>query len=290
MVRWFWTCAVCPMRRNSSKPCPRVAAMRWLERLRGNKPQTAPVADPMAEALARAQAGDYGSALRIWEPLARAGVARAQNNIGACFAEGLGVPENRELACKWLRLSAEAGDPVGQRNYAALHMQGLAGTDADYGIAAEYYRRAAEKGDAPAQDMLSWLLLEGEIMTADPLEARRWAECAAEAGIASSMTRLGMLHHNALGVERDAQKAVYWWLKAAERGDADAQAMLGAACHMGAGTIRNGVTALVWLIRATEGGSTLAKPFMGPVRDSLSPAEIQEAERRAQEPLSRRAP
>lgn len=76
--------------------------MRWLERLRGNKPQTAPVADPMAEALARAQAGDYGSALRIWEPLARAGVARAQNNIGACFAEGLGVPENRELACKWL--------------------------------------------------------------------------------------------------------------------------------------------------------------------------------------------
>ncbi|WP_027998882.1 tetratricopeptide repeat protein [Sinorhizobium arboris] len=259
--------------------------MRWLEHLRRQKPRTAE-ADPMDEALAAAKAGDYETALRIWEPLARAGVARAQNNIGACFAEGLGVPRNRELALGWLRLAAEAGDPVGERNYAALHVQGLDGAGADYDTAAEYYRRAAEKGDAPAQDMLSWLLLEGEIMAADPIEARRWAECAAEAGIASSMTRLGMLHHNALGVERDPEKAVHWWLKGAEKGDADAQAMLGAACHMGAGTIRDDVAALAWLIRAKNGGSALAEPFMGPVRDSLSPAQVQEAERLAEEPLS----
>ncbi|KGD87301.1 tetratricopeptide repeat protein [Rhizobium sp. YS-1r] len=263
--------------------------MRWLDRIRGRKSETAPEADPMAEALAAAKSGDYETALRIWEPLARAGVARAQNNIGACFAEGLGVPRDRELALKWLELAADAGDPVGERNYAAFHMQGLTGTDADYGIAAEYYRRAAERGDAPAQDMLSWMLLEGEVMTADPAEARRWAESAAEAGIASSMTRLGMLYHNALGVERDPEKAVHWWRKGAERGDADAQAMLGAAWHMGAGTARDGVEALAWLIRATNAGSALAKPFIGPARDGLSPTEIQEAERRASEPLSKEA-
>ncbi|HVK91486.1 MAG TPA: sel1 repeat family protein, partial [Mycoplana sp.] len=116
-------------------------------------------------------------------------------------------------------------------------------------------------------------------------EARRWAERAAAAGIASAMTRLGMLYHNALGVERDPGKAVDWWRRGAEKGDADAQAMLGAACHMGNGTARDGVAALAWLIRATNGGSTLAQPFMDPVRDSLSPAEIEEAERRAAEPL-----
>lgn len=47
----------------------------------------------MAKALAAARDGDYETALSIWEPLARAGNARAQNNIGACFAGGLGSPE-----------------------------------------------------------------------------------------------------------------------------------------------------------------------------------------------------
>lgn len=263
--------------------------MRWLDHIRGRRSAAAPKADPMAAALTAAKSGDYETALRIWEPLARAGVARAQNNIGACFAEGLGVPRDRELALKWLQLAADAGDPVGERNYAAFHMQGVDGTDADYDIAAEYYRRAAENGDAPAQDMLSWMLLEGEVMTADPAEARRWAEKAAEAGVASSMTRLGMLYHNALGVERDPEKAAYWWRKGAENGDADAQAMLGAALHLGTATANDSVEALAWLIRATNGGSALAKPFIEPVRRSLSPAEIEEAEHRAAEPLSKEA-
>ncbi len=263
--------------------------MRWLERIAARKREPSP-ADPMAVALAAANAGDYETALSIWEPLARNGVARAQNNIGACFAEGLGVPIDRQLALRWLRLAAEAGDPVGERNYAAFHLQGLTGADADYGTAAEYYRRAALQGDAPAQDMLSWLLLEGKVIPPNPEEARRWAERAAAAGIASSMTRLGMLYHNALGVERNAEKAACWWRKGAERGDADAQAMLGAASHMGTGTARDGVAALAWLIRAANGGSALAASFIGQVRDSLSPAEIEEAGRRAGKPLPEETP
>ncbi|WP_457581031.1 tetratricopeptide repeat protein [Ensifer canadensis] len=266
--------------------------MHWLDRLTGRMPEAASEADEMTQALTAARNGDYETALSLWEPLARSGVARAQNNIGACFAEGLGVPQDRALAGKWLRLAAEAGDPVGERNYAAFHMQGADGTDGDYSIAADYYRRAAEKGDAPAQDMLSWMLLEGEIMPPNPTEARRWAERAAEAGIASSMTRLGMLYHNASGVDRDPERAVHWWRRGAMAGDADAdaQAMLGAACHMGAGTARDGVAALAWLIRATNGGSALAQPFIGPVRESLSPGEISIAESRALEPAAEERP
>jgi TPR repeat protein len=266
--------------------------MRLLDRLLGRKREQPAVAapDPMEQALAAAKAGDYNTALPIWERLAQEGVPRAQNNLGACYAEGLGVPKNRQRAEDLLRQSADAGDPVGQRNYAAFQMQGLTGNDPDYTLAADYYRRAAEQGDAPAQDMLSWMLLEGEIMPADPAEARRWAHEAAEKGIASSMTRLGMLYHNAIGVDREPHQAVYWWRKGADAGDADAQAMLGAAYHMGAGTESDGVTALAWLIRAVSGGSTLAAPFVGPVRESLSPAEIAEAERRAAEPLAEAAP
>ena len=81
-------------------------------------------------------------------------------------------------------------------------------------------------------------------------EARVWAVKAANQGIAASMTRLGLLYHNALGVERDPVAAAIWWERAAYRDDADAQAMLGAAHHLGAGRPRDPVAALAWLKRA----------------------------------------
>lgn len=239
------------------------------------------VAARMAEAYDAAERGDYPAALAIWGPLAQSGVARAQNNVGACFAEGLGIERDPALALRWLTLAAEAGDPVGRRNLAALYFKGE-GVDQDHARAAELYRAAAEVGDAPAQD---WMLLEGETAPLDASEARRWALAAAEQGIASAMTRLGMIYHNALGVDRDPATAATWWAKAAARGDADGQAMLGAAHLLGAGMPRDGVAALAWLLRASAGGSALAAPFLNNARSALSPEKIAEADSRAAAPL-----
>ena len=90
----------------------------------------------MAEAYDAAERGDYPAALAIWGPLAQSGVARAQNNVGACFAEGLGVARDPELALRWLTLAAEAGDPVARRNLAALYFKGE-------GVAQDHTRAAA---------------------------------------------------------------------------------------------------------------------------------------------------
>lgn len=257
--------------------------MGWLDRLRG-----APALPPDAEmerALAAAQQGDYAAALDIWERLGRAGHARAQNNIGACFAEGLGgLDRDPALAERWLSLSAAGGDPVGQRNLAALYFKGE-GVAQDYRRAAELYRAAAEQGDGPAQDMLSWMLLEGEVIAPDHAEARRWAECAADQQIASAMTRLGMLYHNALGVERDPVQAARWWRSGAERGDADGQAMLGAAYHLGAGVPRDPLAAYEWLLRGHEGGSSLAAPFLEVARAALAPEQAAAAAHRSRDAL-----
>ena len=133
--------------------------------------------------------------------------------------------------------------------------------------------------DAPAQDMLSWMLLEGEVMPADVVAAREWAEKAAEKDIASSMTRLGMIYHNALGVERDPALAASWWIKAAELGDFDGKAMLGAAHVMGAGVSRDAEKALTLLLIARKGGSELADRFIDAARNSLSAAQVAAIER-----------
>src|SRR5262249_2823489 len=119
----------------------------------------------------------------------------------------------------------------------------------------------------------------------DYVEARRLAELSAAQGNAASMTRLGMIFHNALGVERDAHAAATWWRKAAVLGDADGQAMLGAAHHLGAGVKRDTVEAFAWLTRARSGGSPLAGQFFETVRQLLSPDQAAEAARRAALPL-----
>ncbi len=239
--------------------------------------------EQMRTALAAAQSGDYDTALSIWEPLAREGHGRAQNNIGACFIDGLGVDQSLELAREWLELSAEAGDPVGQRNLARLSLKGLGG-EQDVPRALELYRLAAEAGDGPAQDVLSFLLFEGTVVPADMEGAKRWAQAAAAQGIASAMTRLGLIAHQAaVGPEAgvpDENEAAGWWRKAAEAGDPDGQALLGAAHHLGVGVPRDRVAAFAWLIRAKNGHSPLADRFFNAVRATLSPEEEAAAERR----------
>jgi hypothetical protein len=133
--------------------------------------------------------------------------------------------------------------------------------------------------------MLSWMLVEGEMIPGDLSDAKHWAEAAAAQGIVPAMTRLGMMYHNALGVERDAAVAARWWDKAAALGDADAQAMLGAAYQLGAGVPRDGVAALMWLLRAQAGASLLAEPFIHPTFAALSVAEIERARKLAGLPL-----
>ena len=234
------------------------------------------VGQALDDARARAEAGDYPAALAIWGPLAQAGVARAQNNVGSCFAHGHGVAADPALALRWLTLSAENGDPIGQRNLATLH-----GDARDADAAARWFRAAAAQDDGEAQDMLSWLLLDGELLPHDPVEARRWAEPAARKGFPGAATRLGTILYNALGTERDAAAACGWWRRASDAGDADGAAMLGAAYHLGQGVGADQGEALFFLSLAERRGSLLAARFLPSVRARLSAQAIRDGERRA---------
>ena len=118
--------------------------MGWLDRLR-RAPPPAP-ADPQAEmdrALAAARAGDYATALDVWERLARAGQARALNEIVDWFSEVKGGLERLpSLAARWLQHTAAAGDQVagGQAGSGSERSGGRAGGRARGGE----YREVAE--------------------------------------------------------------------------------------------------------------------------------------------------
>jgi len=67
---------------------------------------TPPALAGFDEGLAAYDRGDYATALKEWRPLAEQGHAGAQNNLGAMYEDGRGVPEDKVLAYALYNLSA----------------------------------------------------------------------------------------------------------------------------------------------------------------------------------------
>ena len=61
------------------------------------------------EGFAAFERGDYETAFREWLPLAEAGNATAQYNLGLLYDKGQGVPQDDQEALRWWRKAAEQG-------------------------------------------------------------------------------------------------------------------------------------------------------------------------------------
>ena len=105
-------------------------------------------------------------------------------------------------------------------------------TDRD-GVA--WLRKAAEQGQADAQNKLGWMYVRGRGVPQDYKEALVWLRKAAEQGNSDAQFGLGVMYDNGLGVPQDDKEAVVWYRKAAEQGHAIAQNNLGRMCAEGRG-------------------------------------------------------
>ncbi len=97
--------------------------------------------------------------------------------------------------------------------------------------ARKWYERAAEQGDAGAQNSLASLLTDGDGFPVDYAAAIRWYKKAIAQGNASAAHNLGMTY-------RDMGKpalAYRWYAKAAEMGDGDSYLQLGLCSLFGFG-------------------------------------------------------
>jgi len=131
--------------------------------------------------LARAEAyaidGDYAPAWCIWEPLAAAGNAVAQFNLGWLYRNGNGVAVNDERARQLWEQAARSGHAEAQMALAMLYGQGGEAVE-DQAQAIHWYREAAaqgiedallvlldyaDRGDAAAAAAVAALLGEGRV-------------------------------------------------------------------------------------------------------------------------------
>ena len=115
------------------------------------------------------------------------------------------------------------------------------------------------------------------------VEAVKGYRMAAEQGNADAQLNLGMLYYTGLGVRQDYAEAVKWFRGAAEQGEADAQVSLGLMYQAGQGVPKDYVQAHMWFTLAAARGSENARKGRRIVADKMTPGQINEAQRLAQE-------
>lgn len=93
----------------------------------------------------------------------------------------------------------------------------------DYYKAVGYYKRAADKGYAEAQNKYGDCLINGTGVEKNKREAVYWYEKSANGGCAEGMNNLGFCYEMGYGVSKNYDLAVQWYKKAVDLGLMNAQ-------------------------------------------------------------------
>jgi hypothetical protein len=157
--------------------------------------------------------------------------------------------------------------------------------------AANWYRRAAESGDARAQYNLALAYGDGRGLAQDFAASATWCRRAAEQGYSDAQLLLGLLYRRGQGVRPDNSEALKWTLRAADQGHAMAQHTLAALVYDvfadREDCIDVYVEAYMWSSIANKKlwgeSQAAAATLRGAIAKKLTPEQIAEAERRARD-------
>ena len=85
---------------------------------------------------------NYQTALKVWLDQAMAGSAEAQNNVGEVYSKGLGTEPDYGMAAQWFKKAAAQGYGRAKINLGFLYEEGL-GVPVDTAMALNLYREAS---------------------------------------------------------------------------------------------------------------------------------------------------
>lgn len=135
----------------------------------------------------------------------------------------------------------------------------------------KWFRRAAHQTD-PGQARAG---------LPDYDDAVKWYRKAAEKGTSWGQFNLGLSYGRGQGVPQDYTEAMKWFLKAAEQDEAMSQHSLGGMYEKGLGVAADYVEAYKWFHLAAGHGIPDAEQARDRLRQSLTPEQIADGQRRA---------
>lgn len=162
-------------------------------------------------------------AIAAWRKAADKGSTSAMVELGVLYGTGAGVARDEAQAHKLFERAAQAGNPRGISNLAALG--GGAGGSADPARARELLSKSAET-NAEAQYQLGMMLAEGDGGAKDDVAARGLFEKAAAQNHSGALERMGAFTQEGRGGAKDSDAAKGYYERAAALGDEDAKKAL----------------------------------------------------------------
>ena len=184
---------------------------------------------------------DYEQAIVYFRKAAERGNEFAEYKLGECYEHGQGVVKDFAEAVKWYRRAAERGNEFAEYKLGECYESGVGVTkDLTEAVkwylkaakhrnseAIEWFRKAADQGDAGAQYILGLLYYKGYIdFEVNLREVVEWFRKAAEQGHIDAQYNLGVCYAKGRGVAKDKTEAVKWFRKAAKQGDVGAKKTL----------------------------------------------------------------
>jgi TPR repeat protein len=163
-------------------------------------------------------------ALAAFRKAADKGSTSAMVELGVLLATGAGVPKNEGEARKLFERAAEAGNPRGVTNLAALSDGGAAPSDP--GKHRALLAKAAEANSPEAQYQLGLMAADGVGGPKDDVAARALFEKAAAQDHLGALERMGAFVESGRGGPQDRSAAIAYYEKAAALGSETAKAAL----------------------------------------------------------------
>lgn len=200
------------------------------------------------------EAKTYSEAVEWYKKAAELGDLESLYQIGYIYYYNFN-PQLPEEGASWWHKAALLGHSKSQRTYGWYLLYGIHPNEEQEKEAWEWYRKAAENGDAEAQKKLA-----GQCNWERKYdEAERWWTMAAEQGDIEAQIRLAKEYYKGYGLKQDYDKAMFWWEKAAENGDQEAAYQVGYSYYSGDCIKQDFKEALKWLGRAAASGHSEAK-------------------------------
>jgi uncharacterized protein len=162
-------------------------------------------------------------AIAAWRKAADKGSTSAMVELGVAYGTGSGVAQDEAQARKLFERAAQAGNPRGISNLAALG--GGAAASADPARARELLAKAAET-NAEAQYQLGLMLADGTGGPQDDTAARNLFEKAAAQNHPGALERMGAFTQEGRGGAKDSDAAKAYYQRAAALGNEDAKKAL----------------------------------------------------------------
>jgi hypothetical protein len=198
--------------------------------------------------------------------------------IFGVLVAGLYVQQGPHRRAKQYLKAAEQGNAKAQNSLGDCYQTGK-GVPWDLAEGARWYRKSAEQGNIDGQSSLGACYEFGLGVIVDGTEAAKWYRKSAEQGNTIAQRYLGLLYTSGTPLPKNFAEAVKWFRMAAEQGDVFAQMGLGRCYEQGEGVERNITEAYKWMSLSAAQGDMLAPSGVLRVQTQMTAEQIAEAQR-----------